>query len=95
MSCKIPNNSKDSQCLQCRPFQRNELNEFIASVKPLRSGFVFDNLADPRYQSINLLKQRFGSFLHTASVRLAVDGDENSVDAILMLVSPFEVGVFK
>lgn len=64
----------------------NELPEFIASVKPVKSGFVFDSPSDPRYTLVSGLRDRFARFLHSASEKLVDEGDENTVDAILMLI---------
>ncbi|KAG8998807.1 hypothetical protein FRB90_012229 [Tulasnella sp. 427] len=63
----------------------NELPEFIASVKSVKSGFVYDDPSDSRYQWISTLRDRFGRFLHAAFEKLFSEGDENTVDAILML----------
>ena len=58
----------------------------IANVEPLKSGFVLDDPSDPRHQYVTALKTRFGQFLHEASVSLLGQGEENTVDAVHMLV---------
>ncbi|KAG8908485.1 hypothetical protein FRB99_005843 [Tulasnella sp. 403] len=64
----------------------NELPEFIASVAPIQSGFALQDPSDPRYQTVTALRLRFGKFLHNASLALLRQGDENTVDAVLMLI---------
>ncbi|RXW16590.1 hypothetical protein EST38_g9267 [Candolleomyces aberdarensis] len=63
-----------------------EIPEMIASVSPLNSGFILTDPSDPRYQFITGLKHRFGEFLHNASVSLRQQGEENTLDAVQMLV---------
>lgn len=58
----------------------------IASVEPIRSGFVLTDPEDLRYQYYMNLRRRFATFLHTASVSLQQQGEENTVDAVYMLV---------
>lgn len=58
----------------------------IASVSPIASGFCLTDPDDSRYQCISLLRNRFGMFLHKASVSLRQQGEENTVDAVDMLV---------
>jgi proteasome activator subunit 4 len=65
----------------------DEIPEMIASIETLNSGFCLTDPADPRYQFLAGLKQRFGTFLHNASVSLRQQGEENTVDAVDMLVS--------
>lgn len=65
---------------------RNELPEMIASVEPLNSGFALNDPTDPRHQYMTTLKRRFGDFLHRASLSLQQQGEENTVDAVHMLV---------
>ncbi|KAL4243081.1 BLM10 family protein [Abortiporus biennis] len=64
----------------------NEIPEMIATVEPLNSGFALDNPTDPRHQYITGLKARFGRFLHNASASLLRQGEENTVDAVHMLI---------
>ena len=61
----------------------------IASVEPINSGFVITDPEDPRYQYFLGIKHRFGRFLHSASVSLRQQGEENTVDAVQMLVCLF------
>lgn len=65
---------------------RHEIPEMIASVEPLKSGFAMDDPSDPRHIYITGLKRKFGEFLHEASVSLLKQGEENTVDAVHMLV---------
>jgi len=58
----------------------------IASVEPLASGFCLTDPQDARYQYITGLRRRFGEFLHAASLSLQKQGEENTVDAVQMLV---------
>lgn len=59
----------------------------IASIEPVNAGFCLTDPTDPRYQYIASLRRRFGEFLHQASVSLRQQGEENTVDAVDMLVS--------
>ena len=63
----------------------------IASVAPVNSGFVITDPEDPRYQYFLAIKHRFGKFLHSASVSLRQQGEENTVDAVQMLVCFFHL----
>ena len=67
----------------------DEIPEMIASVEPINSGFVITDPEDPRYKYLLGVKHRFGRFLHSASVSLRQQGEENTVDAVQMLVCPF------
>ena len=58
----------------------------IASIDPLKSGFALDDPSDPRHQYITMMRRRFGELLHKASTVLRTQGEENIVDAVLMLV---------
>lgn len=58
----------------------------IASVAPINSGFALTDPSDPRYQYFLGVKHRFGKFLHDASVSLRAQGEENTVDAVQILV---------
>ena len=66
----------------------------IASIEPLISGFALSDPTDSRHQYITQLKKRFGAFLRKASNELRRQGEENTVDAVQMLVgfSPFFKG---
>ena len=59
----------------------------IATCEPLNSGFCLTDPSDERYRYIHSLRQRFGKFLHEASVSLRQQGEENTVDAVQMLVN--------
>lgn len=59
----------------------------IGVIEPLNSGFVLTDPADQRYEYIFSLRRRFGEFLHQASKSLLQQGEENTVDAVEMLVS--------
>lgn len=69
----------------------NEIPEMIASMEPLNSGFCLTNPDDPRYQYITNLRHQFGQFLHQASVKLRDQWEENTVDAVQMLISSIRV----
>ncbi|KAG6902315.1 hypothetical protein C0995_001694 [Termitomyces sp. Mi166 len=64
----------------------NELPEMIASISPIASGFCLTDPEDPRYRYVSSLRNRFGMFLHRASVSLQQQGEENTVDAVDMLI---------
>ncbi|KAK7694364.1 hypothetical protein QCA50_001550 [Cerrena zonata] len=64
----------------------NETMEMIASIDPLNAGFALSDPADPRHQYITKLKKRFGAFLYKASNELRRQGEENTVDAVQMLI---------
>ncbi|KDR84809.1 hypothetical protein GALMADRAFT_217878 [Galerina marginata CBS 339.88] len=64
----------------------NEIPELIASVPSINSGFVLKDPADPQYQYLLGVRHRFGKFLHDASVALRAQGEENTVDAVQVLV---------
>jgi proteasome activator subunit 4 len=66
---------------------RNELPEMIASMEPLNAGFCITDPNDARHQYITYLRRSYGQFLHKASVSLRQQGEENTVDAVQMLVS--------
>lgn len=61
----------------------------IAPVEPLNAGFALEDPSDPRHQYMTAVKRRFGHFLHRASQTLRQQGEENTVDAVHMLVSRF------
>ncbi|KAJ7169566.1 hypothetical protein C8R46DRAFT_1162360 [Mycena filopes] len=61
-------------------------SDIFGIVEPLSSGFVLTDPADPRYQYISSLRRRFGEFLHAASKSLLQQGQENTVDAVEMLI---------
>jgi hypothetical protein len=69
--------------------QRNEIPEMVAHLKPLNSGFPLTDTSDPRYQYITALRRRFGEFLHRASGSLLQQGEQNTLDAVMMLVRSF------
>ncbi|KZW02065.1 hypothetical protein EXIGLDRAFT_736784 [Exidia glandulosa HHB12029] len=73
----------------------DELPEFIATVEPLESGFVLKNPEDPRYQKVYQMRQRFGNFLHRASTCLLRQGEENTVDAVQMLIRSIRTYMFE
>lgn len=58
----------------------------IASLMPINSGFCLTDPKDPRYQFVQKLRLEFGQFLHEASLALSSQGQENTVDAVQMLV---------
>jgi proteasome activator subunit 4 len=58
----------------------------IASINSLASGFCLTDPQDARYKYITGLRHRFGEFLHAASLSLQQQGEENTVDAVQMLV---------
>jgi proteasome activator subunit 4 len=62
----------------------------IANVEPIKSGFCLTDPSNPDYIFITSLRQRFGQFLHTASVSLRQQGEENTVDAVQILVRTFD-----
>ena len=69
---------------------RHEIPEMIASIEPLKSGFALDDPTDPRHRYLTGIKRRFGELLHKASVTLlSQEGEENILDAVLMLVRTF------
>ncbi|KAH7923993.1 hypothetical protein BV22DRAFT_1196262 [Leucogyrophana mollusca] len=68
----------------------NEIPEMIASVKPLNSGFCLTDPSDQRYRYISGLKRRYGEFLHKASGSLQQQGEENTVDAVQMLIASIQ-----
>lgn len=68
------------------PRIRNEIPDMIASIEPINSGFAITD-KDPRVQYYLALRQRLGKFLHEASVSLRQQGEENTVDAVHVLVS--------
>jgi proteasome activator subunit 4 len=65
----------------------DEIPEMIASIESVKSGFCLTDITDHRYQYIASLKHRFGIFLHNASANLRQQGEENTVDAVEILVS--------
>lgn len=58
----------------------------IANVDPIKSGFCLTDPSDPKFIYITTLRKRFGRFLHEASVALRQQGEENTVDAVQILV---------
>jgi proteasome activator subunit 4 len=59
----------------------------IANVIPLNAGFALTDPNDPRCMYLCKVRERFGIFLHNASESLRHQGEENTVDAVQMLVS--------
>ncbi|KAJ7630634.1 hypothetical protein FB45DRAFT_1027837 [Roridomyces roridus] len=64
----------------------NEIEEMIGVIEPMNSGFALTDPADPRYAYLSSLRRRFGEFLHDASKSLSQQGEENTVDAVEMLI---------
>lgn len=64
----------------------HEIPEMIAPVEPLNAGFALEDPSDPRHQYMTAVKRRFGHFLHRASQTLRQQGEENTVDAVHMLI---------
>ncbi|KAI0322289.1 hypothetical protein OF83DRAFT_1094493 [Amylostereum chailletii] len=64
----------------------NEIPEMIASIEPLNAGFAILDPQDSRALYYTSLRSRFGKFLHEASVSLRQQGEENTVDAVSMLI---------
>jgi proteasome activator subunit 4 len=58
----------------------------IANVIPLNAAFALTDPNDARYIYFLRVRERFGTFLHNASQSLRQRGEENTVDAVLMLV---------
>ena len=58
----------------------------IASGEPITCGFPLSDPNDPRFQKFIAYRQRFSNLLLNASKVLRSQGEENTVDAILMLV---------
>jgi len=65
----------------------DEIPEMIAHVDPVNSCFCLTDASRPNYIFITNLRKRFGHFLHSASVSLRQQGEENTVDAVQILVS--------
>jgi len=59
----------------------------IANVNPLSAAFALTDPNDPRHVYFLGVRERFGIFLHDASESLRQQGEENTVDAVQMLVS--------
>ncbi|KAJ3811833.1 hypothetical protein F5876DRAFT_38753 [Lentinula aff. lateritia] len=64
----------------------DEIPEMLASLEALNAGFCLTDPSDPRHQYMSGLRWRFGDFLHRASVSLRQQGEENTVDAVHMLL---------
>ncbi|KAH7880399.1 uncharacterized protein C8R40DRAFT_1165366 [Lentinula edodes] len=64
----------------------DEIPEMLASLEALNAGFCLTDPSDPRHQYMSGLRWRFGEFLHRASVSLRQQGEENTVDAVHMLL---------
>jgi proteasome activator subunit 4 len=61
----------------------------IANVIPLNAGFALTDPNDSRCVYLSQVRERFGIFLHNASESLRQQGEENTVDAVQMLVGSF------
>ena len=59
----------------------------IACGEPITCGFPLSNPDDPQFQKFIAYRRQFSNFLLRASKVLRNQGEENTVDAILMLVS--------
>jgi hypothetical protein len=68
-------------------YDSDSLPEMIASGEPISCGFPLSGPDDPRFQKFLTYRRRFSDFLLSASKVLRNQGEENTVDAILMLVS--------
>lgn len=64
----------------------DEIPEMIAHCEPLQSCFVLTDPQDPRYKFVTGLRHRFGRFLRNASDSLRKQGEENTIDAVHVLV---------
>ncbi|TFK57485.1 hypothetical protein OE88DRAFT_1651225 [Heliocybe sulcata] len=64
----------------------HEIPEMIATIEPLDCGFPLSDPRDPRYHYIASLRQQYGQFLHKASASLLKHGEENTLDAVHMLI---------
>lgn len=69
--------------------RRGDIPEMIANVVPLNAGFALTDPNDSRYVYLYGVRERFGIFLHNASESLRHQGEENTVDAVQVLVSKF------
>ena len=58
----------------------------IGHVEPLKACFILTDPSDPRHKYITKLHRRFGDFLRNASASLRQQGEENTVDAVHILV---------
>lgn len=58
----------------------------IGILEPVAACFALNDPTDPRHQYVTALRTRFGKFLHKASQSLRQQGEENTVDAVMMLV---------
>ncbi|KAF9270499.1 ARM repeat-containing protein [Marasmius fiardii PR-910] len=64
----------------------DEIPEMIASCEPLKASFCLTDPSTEHYIYMHSLRNRFGQFLHKASVSLRQQGEENTVDAVQMLL---------
>ncbi|KAH8120571.1 ARM repeat-containing protein [Phellopilus nigrolimitatus] len=64
----------------------NELPEMIGHVDALKSCFVLTDPTDPRHKYLTGLRRRFGIFLRKASSSLRQQGEENTIDAVHILI---------
>ena len=58
----------------------------IGRSLPLASCFVLTDEKDSRYQYLAGIRRKFGSLLKAASSSLRQQGEENTVDAVYLLV---------
>jgi proteasome activator subunit 4 len=65
----------------------HEIPEMIAHMQPINAGFPLTDPNDPRFQYFTALRRRFGQFLHRASESLLRQGEQNTVDGVIILVS--------
>lgn len=65
---------------------RESLPEMVASGAGVACGYPLNDDNDPRRQKLMKYRRRFANFLISASRVLRQQGEENTVDAILMLV---------
>jgi hypothetical protein len=84
---RYPVRTSNLDYLLCADKRSHEIPEMIAFIEPVNSGFCITDPTDRRYQYIHNLRHRFAQFLHKASLSLQKQGEENTVDAVQMLVS--------
>jgi proteasome activator subunit 4 len=65
----------------------HEIPEMIPGLEPINSSFCLTDPTDHRFQYMLALRTRFAHFLHKASGVLRTRGEENTVDAVMILVS--------
>lgn len=67
----------------------NNIPEMVELTEPLNSSFVLKDPSDPRHTYFIGLRHRFGRFLFAASSSLRDQGEENTIDAVNVLVCCF------